>query len=176
MKILKNSNKIELELLAGKIKRFLLLKCIIAFSLIAPIAILVAFLIFADEVPIDFTYIFSFVIFWGVATYFTRLYLWNRFGTEHYKISQGNINYYYKYKYFKDGTTSIDFETIQIGYLKDNTIFLIEEDKIEELDTKYKLVFYINPKNQIITETEISPSEIMKIYYEVTNFTHGQNE
>lgn len=175
MKILKNNDKIEIELLAGRPKRFFLLKCIIVFSIIAPIAILVAFLIFFDDSLINFTFIFTFLIFWGVATYFIRLYLWNRFGTEHYIISQNKLNYFYRYKYFKDRNRNIDFKSLKIGKLKDNTILFLNDSNFEINNSKYSLVFYIDNEETIITETKISLSDIIEINNEISELINTTN-
>jgi hypothetical protein len=65
-----------------------------------------------------FGLILSFLIFWGIAIYLTRILLWNIYGKEILTLKQDKITYIADYKYFKDGKKEVQSSNLNIEFFE----------------------------------------------------------
>lgn len=123
---------------------------LILVSLIIPIiSTIIIFVVFGE---FHFGNIFSFLIFWGIGFYLTRIFLWNTFGSEILTLKHDKIKYVADYKFFKDSNMEIELDTISISY-------------IESIDskTKYRQLILSTPTNSIQTVLKMTITEYEKI-------------
>ncbi|MCR9171821.1 MAG: hypothetical protein NXI10_04975 [bacterium] len=106
---------------------------IISFSL--PILFLIIGVIyFSDLIGVGF--IITLTIFWGTAFYMGKLYLWNKFGVEHYLIRGNDIITYQTYGVFKSKEmvskfTELEFEAhLVYPEINTNEYEILEEDLV----------------------------------------------
>lgn len=76
-------------------------------------------------------FIVPLLIYIASAIYLSRLLLWNSRGKEVYKLSKGQISYYYDYGLFKDNENTKKFNLLTFGVLdKNNNDVYFSFDKI----------------------------------------------
>ncbi|MFA5620919.1 MAG: hypothetical protein WDA08_11495 [Weeksellaceae bacterium] len=113
-------------------------------------------------------FIIPLLIYIASAIYLSRLLLWNSRGKEVYKISKGQITYYYDYGLFKDNENTRKFNLLTLGVLdKRNNDVHFSLDKIrtkakegnllislDEVDIESTLPLEMNNLVQIIKEAD----------------------
>lgn len=113
-------------------------------------------------------FIIPLLIYIASAIYLSRLLLWNSQGKEVYKISKGQITYYYDYGLFKDNENTRKFNLLTLGVLdKRNNDVHFSLDKIrtkakegnllislDEEDIESTLPIEINNLVQVIKEID----------------------
>ena len=79
-------------------------------------------------------FIIPLLIYVASLIYLGRLLLWNSRGQEVYKISKGQIKYYYDYGLFKDNENTFKFNLFTLGVLdkKNNDVYFSFNDNINE--------------------------------------------
>lgn len=101
----------------NRIKKFpvIILIAMLSSSFIAPI-VGVIILIIHNSFRVSF--IFSFLIFWGIGFYWLKLLLWNLYGKETITLDRDKIYYIADYKYFKGEKQIISSDNLKI-YIKE---------------------------------------------------------
>lgn len=134
---------------------FLLILTIIGYAL--PVIVFCIFV--ADGDPPAFGFLFSLLIFWGISTFFLRLYLWNKYGKEIFIITKNSLTHYFDYKLFKDNRKDIRYINLNILYASDSQQEGDDPDREEGL-----IIFEIDNNEQLISKDGIPMKEIIKIH------------
>ena len=90
------------------------LTIILAISAFIPL-VAVGFRIF-QGMGFHFGLILSFLIFWGIAIYISRILLWNIYGKEILTLKKDKIVYIANYKIFKDGIREAQSSNLKIEF------------------------------------------------------------
>ncbi len=89
------------------------------------------------ELDISIGYVVSSVIMIGSSLFFLRLFLWNQYGYEVFNITNGQLEHYYDYKFFRDNYSSYEIEgkyTIEFSPTSNDygiVIFNLNNQRIE---------------------------------------------
>lgn len=162
----KLNETVNLQIVVGNNKKYIILLLSIIFCFVAPIIGIVLIILLSD-LSLEFGYILTVVIFWVSGAYFLRLYLWNKYGKEVYSISKDLFYYYYDYKYFIDNKSEIPITELQIGYFEDgapNDLTLLSSGDIEGTQDFYCVLgFYLNGE-VIKSNTKVKYLDAVKVF------------
>lgn len=135
-------------------------------SVIILLPIVVGLLIL-DE--ITFGFILTVLLSWLIASYFVRMFLWNKYGEEVFIIQGKTMESYNDYKLFKDNRKTISFNKMHVLYFVDDEWFYASEWKrIKNMNENQlsELGFLIN-KEVITSHRQIPVADIIKISSEL---------
>lgn len=141
-----------------------------ALAAIASVIILlpiVVGLLILDE--ITFGFILTVLLSWLIASYFVRMFLWNKYGEEVFIIQGKTMESYNDYKLFKDNRKTISFNKMHVLYFIDVEWFYANEWKrINNMDENQlsELGFLIS-KEVITSHRQIPVVDIIKISSEL---------
>ena len=157
--------KISIETKEGKPSLLIVLLSLGLFCLIFPFSLL-----FFDELKIGFGYVLTLVIFLGSSAFFTRLFLWNKYGKEIYEIKKDKIIYFYDYKFFKDNRQEFLTESLRIGFFKEkNSNKLIILDPTSEEVNEGCYLAFVSDDDYIKSNIPISYQELKRLANTIFN-------
>jgi hypothetical protein len=113
------------------------------FSLLVPVFATVIVLKRGIESKIGLA--ITFMLFGGTGIYFIRMILWNLFGQVVIKLTDGKLEYFCDYKFFKDNLQTLKLSKLKIDLCKteekeNEGIFLKISDGENEIETTFKLL------------------------------------
>ena len=111
------------------------------------------------------SFLLTLILFWGSSIYFIRLFLWNKYGKEIYKIKSDTITKILDYRLFKDNKKVIRYNKLEFGFCKQESPSEVfsKEDK-EKLDDENYYCFVLITDNETITSNmAIKAEELIKL-------------
>lgn len=155
------SNEIVLSIKEGEAdKKYLwVIFLLVLISIVIPIGGFIHFAKSAEGIP--FGFIITCIIFLGVAGYFMRLFLWNRYGKEIFILSKDKLVYYYDYHLFKDILCNSKLEIEDIFILHKSKQRKATQMLISSIgkDTYVNICFQVNGK--LIVSRNMVPAGIV---------------
>ena len=142
----------EIIIRGKKVPPFILfsLTIILVISAFIPL-VAVGFRVFY-EMGFHFGLILSFLIFWGIAIYLSRILLWNVYGKEVLTLKKDKIVYIADYKIFKDGKREVQSSNLKIEFY------------VQSVSDKINGYLIINPdNNRIECSNKITRNQYDKI-------------
>ena len=130
------------------------------------ISFFIPFLVFLiKEITVGKSFLLTLILFWGSSIYFTRLFLWNKYGKEIYKIKSDTITRILDHRLFKDNKKVIRYNKLEFGFCKQESPSEVfsKEDK-EKLDDENYYYFVLITDNETITSNmAIKAEELIKL-------------
>jgi len=166
--LIKTHEGIEIQLIESASKAWVrkVLLIFISGLLIMPILI-----VYSLDDPLIEAIFIPFIIFWGVAIYLLRLYLWNSIGKEVYVIGNGKFYRYFGYKYFKDGRRILEYESIKAKALTSADESKKDYEVLDKSEDRFLGYIEFNIDEEVvISQIKLDDADLIKLVDQINKY------